>query len=50
MIGLVMALLLAPLDRPPIKRYDWEDEDDEDHESVDPSGAAPSRQPWREWD
>ena len=46
-IGLVMAVLLKPLDRPPIKRYDWEDEDDED--DVGPDGSRSTDQPWREW-
>lgn len=46
-IGLVMAFLLKSLDRPPIKRYDWEDEDDDDE--IGPDGARSSDQPWREW-
>jgi len=50
LIGLIMAFALKPLDRPPIKRYDWEDDDDGDGDDVvgadDPSA---SRQPWRDW-
>lgn len=47
MIGVVMALVLKPLDRPPIKRYDWEDEDDEAF--PEPDGGSSARQPWRDW-
>ncbi len=45
LIGTVMAFMLKRMDRPPIKRYDWEDEDDD----LDPDDAAASDQPWRDW-
>jgi membrane associated rhomboid family serine protease len=46
-IGLIMAFLLKSLDRPPIKRYDWEDDDEEIE--VGPDGQRTPEQPWREW-
>jgi len=46
-IGLFMAFLLKALDRPPIKRYDWEDDDEDD--DIDPDGDRSSDQPWRDW-
>lgn len=43
LLGVVTALLFRAWDRPPMKRYAWEDEDDED----DPD--APWRQPLPAW-
>ncbi|MEN1729739.1 MAG: rhomboid family intramembrane serine protease, partial [Pseudomonadota bacterium] len=40
-IGVVMAYWLKQFDRPPLKRYDWEDEDDDD-------GPGPRR--WDEFE
>ncbi|AKS41807.1 rhomboid family intramembrane serine protease [Wenzhouxiangella marina] len=40
-VGLVLAFLLERHDRPPLKRYDWEDES-EFEEGED-------EQPWRDW-
>ena len=44
-IGLVLALIYQSWDRPPVKKYDWEDEDDEDDLDFDP-GQSDST--WRD--
>ena len=42
-IGMLLAWLMASFDRPPLRRYDWEDEPDEPADDEDD-------QPWRRWD
>ncbi len=44
-IGLVLALMFRSWDRPPVKKYDWEDEDDEEDLDFDP-GQSDST--WRD--
>ncbi len=44
-IGLVLALMFWSWDRPPVKKYDWEDEDDEEDLDFDP-GQSDST--WRD--
>ncbi len=43
LIGLVMAVLLRHYDRPPVKRYDWEDDD-----LIEPATDEDSDRPWRD--
>jgi membrane associated rhomboid family serine protease len=45
-IGLVLALMFRSWDRPPVKKYDWEDEDDEEVDlDFDPGQSDSS---WRD--
>jgi membrane associated rhomboid family serine protease len=44
MIGVIMAFLLKHHDRPPLKRYDWEDED----EALDSESPDDEIPPWKQ--
>ena len=44
-LGVICALLFRAWDRPPMKRYAWEDEDDDLADELDGSADTPWRMP-----
>lgn len=51
LLGMILAVVYRQWDRPPLKRYDWEDDDDDDDQgwSDEPWSDTPSRPPGDDW-